>query len=260
VRHRKIFGTAGAAALLVAVAGPVSAHVTVHSVEAFQGATDAEIVFRVPNEEDKANTTKVEIDLPLDTPVIGVAVEPPPGWTAAITESNLPKPVHTDDGDETTAVTKVVFSGGKIAPDDYLDFPISADQLPSAPQIVFKAIQTYSDGTVVRWIDQAAPGGPEPDHPAPTLALPAAAPGGAVSGSTASPPTSLPSPVTPQIPSAAAPPTGGVPNNSELQAVNAQLANKADKNRTNLALGLGIAGLVIGLLGVAAGASALRRR
>ncbi len=81
--------TLGGAALAIAIAAPVSAHVTVHSVEAFQGATDAEIVFRVPDEEDKANTVKVEFDLPLDTPIIGVAVEPPPGWAATTTQAKL---------------------------------------------------------------------------------------------------------------------------------------------------------------------------
>jgi hypothetical protein len=37
-------------------------------------------------------------------------------------------------------------------------------------QIIFKALQTYSDGDIVRWIDEPAPG-VEPDHPAPVLKL-----------------------------------------------------------------------------------------
>ncbi len=37
---------------------------------------------------------------------------------------------------------------------------------------MFKAIQTYSDGTTVSWIETPAPGSTaEPDHPAPTLSL-----------------------------------------------------------------------------------------
>jgi uncharacterized protein YcnI len=254
-----VSATLGSVALLLAAAGRADAHVTVHSVEAFQGATDAEIVFRVPDEEYKANTTKVEFDLPINTPIIGVAVSPPPGWTATTTETKLPKPVHTDDGDETTAVSKIVFSGGKITPGNYLDFPISADLLPSAPQLVFKAIQTYSDNNVVRWIEQGAPGGPEPEHPAPTLTLRAA--GSDVMAMPDMPATAPAAPATPPSSAAAAPvaPTVGA-DSSTLQALNAKLADKADRKQTNAALAVAIAALVIGLLGGAAGAAAMRRR
>jgi uncharacterized protein YcnI len=48
--------------------------------------------------------------------------------------------------------------------------------LPKASSVSFPAIQYYSDGTVVRWVEHAAPGAKtEPDHPAPTLTLTAAA-------------------------------------------------------------------------------------
>ena len=40
--------------------------------------------------------------------------------------------------------------------------------------MVFKAVQTYESGEVVRWIEQAAEGADEPEHPAPVLALTAA--------------------------------------------------------------------------------------
>jgi hypothetical protein len=38
-------------------------------------------------------------------------------------------------------------------------------------QLVFKALQTYDNGEVVRWIDAAPQGAPEPEHPAPVLTL-----------------------------------------------------------------------------------------
>lgn len=53
-------------------------------------------------------------------------------------------------------------------------------------QLVFKALQTYSDGDTVRWIDDPAPG-TEPEHPAPVLTL---APAG-------TPPTAPPAPAAP---------------------------------------------------------------
>ena len=37
--------------------------------------------------------------------------------------------------------------------------------------MVFKAIQTYSDHKVVKWIDPVTPGGPEAENPTPILQL-----------------------------------------------------------------------------------------
>ena len=42
-------------------------------------------------------------------------------------------------------------------------------------KLVFKTLRTYADGDVVRWIEEQAPGGEEPEHPAPALELAAAA-------------------------------------------------------------------------------------
>jgi len=59
-----------------------------------------------------------------------------------------------------------------IKPGQFLEFPLSLGPLPDTDKIIFKALQTYSDGSVVRWIDEPpAAGGTEPEHPAPALAL-----------------------------------------------------------------------------------------
>jgi uncharacterized protein YcnI len=144
---------AGAAVLVIVGAVAADAHVTVHSKDAKPGGTNATLVFKVPNEEDNAKTTKIEIDLPTATPLVGVVPQAPAGWTATVTAD------------------KIVFSGGSISGDDDVEFPVKVAQLPKSNTIVFKALQTYSNGDVVRWIDQAAPGAAEPAHPAPTLNL-----------------------------------------------------------------------------------------
>ena len=43
--------------------------------------------------------------------------------------------------------------------------------LPDDEQMVFKAVQTYDSGEVVSWIEEAAEGAEEPEHPAPILEL-----------------------------------------------------------------------------------------
>ena len=62
----------------------------------------------------------------------------------------------------------------------YQDFDISAGPLPAAGTVALPAVQTYSDGTVVRWDQPNPSGGAEPEHPAPELVVTTAAAVGAV--------------------------------------------------------------------------------
>jgi uncharacterized protein YcnI len=160
---------AGAAVLTLAV--PALAHITVTPDSAPAGSA-AVLTFHVPNEEAKADTTEVDIKIPTERPIVDLLVKPVPGWTSSVKTITLAKPVVTDDGKFTQAVSEVTWSGGKIAPGQFQDFSVSADPLPTGvSSVAFKALQTYSNGDVVRWIDLAAPGQPEPDHPAPVLTL-----------------------------------------------------------------------------------------
>ena len=157
-----VFATAG----VLTAAGVASAHVTVHPDSYAKGATDGVLTFRVPNEEDTTDTTKVQVFLPTDHPVLGVLVSPRDGWTAKVTNTKLKKPVKTDDGTITDAVSEITWTGGKIGAGQYEDFDVAFGQLPyDAGQLTFKALQTYADGKIVRWIDEAESGGEEPREP-----------------------------------------------------------------------------------------------
>lgn len=72
---RRVVAALAAAGVLTA-AGAASAQVTVHPETYAKGATDGLPTFRVPNEEDTASTTKVQIFLPTDHPLLGVLVPP----------------------------------------------------------------------------------------------------------------------------------------------------------------------------------------
>ncbi|MFJ9630181.1 YcnI family protein [Streptomyces sp. NPDC091280] len=238
--HRTTLRRAGTVAALatagvLAAAGVASAHVTVHPESYAKGATDGVITFRVPNEEDKASTTKVQVYLPTDHPVLGVLVTPQSGWTAKVTTSKLKTPVKTDDGTITDAVSEITWTGGKIGAGQYEDFNIAFGQLPDdTDQLTFKTLQTYSDGDVVRWIEEAAPGDDEPENPAPVLKLTAK---GAEDGD--------------QTPAASA--------STAATATKTTSASSAGSDSDSTARGLGIAGLVVGVLGLAAGAFAVVR-
>jgi uncharacterized protein YcnI len=155
VRSRKILlsATFGGAVLLGLTAAPAWAHVEVQPSQAVKGE-DATLAFRVPNEEDKANVVKLQVLLP--GAVKDVTTRPLAGWTATV------------DG------STITWSGGQIHPQQFEEFALAL-ALPTTDELVFKAVQTYDNGDVVRWVDPTPPGGAEPEHPAPVLHLVTAA-------------------------------------------------------------------------------------
>jgi len=216
--------TAAAGILLFAL--PALAHITITPGSVPAGSTTV-LTFHVPNEESKADTTKVDVQIPIDHPIAQFLVKPVPGWTVSVKTVKLAKPLVTDDGSFSQAVSEVIWSGGQIAPGQFQDFSVSADPLPQGvSQLTFKAIQTYSNGDVVRWIDVSQPGQPAPDHPAPVLTLTSGA--------------------------AAAPPASGT-------SASGTSAAAAMSGSDGLARGIAIGGVVIGLLGLALGGLGWRR-
>jgi uncharacterized protein YcnI len=224
-----------AAGVALAVPAAASAHVSVHP-NAVPAGANATLDIRVPNEMDNATTTKLQVRFP--SGFIGVSTEPPPGWTAKVLTSKLAKPVQTDDGPIDTQVSEVDWtarSGGGIKPGEFANFPISAAIPGKAGDVLaFKTVQTYSNGQVVRWIGAA-----DSDSPAPTIDV---TPKGGViqdvAGGEAGP---GPLPSTATTGSKAATPTA-----------TRTVVEKQSSNDT-----LAIIALVVGLLGLAAGAAGL---
>ncbi|MBV9821255.1 MAG: YcnI family protein [Actinobacteria bacterium] len=178
-RTRRGLGVALALAALwvtgLVAAASASAHVSVSSPGAVQGGY-ASITFKVPTESATASTTAMKVQLPADQPLASVSVLPVPGWSYQVTRAKLAKPISSDDGDITEAVSviewKASSAGTAIKPGEFNQFTISAGPLPKTASMTFKAVQTYSDGSTVSWIEQAAEGSAaEPEHPAPVLKL-----------------------------------------------------------------------------------------
>ncbi|MGX6601403.1 YcnI family copper-binding membrane protein [Micromonosporaceae bacterium Da 78-11] len=176
--------------LTLALAAPAVAHVTVNPGTATPGGY-AKLTFRVPNETDSADTTKVEVNLPADHPVASVSVKPVPGWAAVAVKSKLATPLDAHGTQITEAVSKITWTaqaGAAVKPGQFQEFDVSFGPLPDSGQMIFKALQTYSDGTVVRWIDEPAADGSEVEHPAPVLKLVAAPATGAPAATPAAAP------------------------------------------------------------------------
>lgn len=160
----RVLGVGLAAALLVAPAAV--AHVTVQPEEVTAGDF-TRIDVRVPTERDNASTTKVVMEMPPG--FLFVSSEPVPGWDIKIDKRKLDKPVEQFGEKITEEVGTVTFSGGEIGPGQFQDFGLSVGVPDKSGSLTFKAVQTYSNGEVVRWI-----GGPDSESPAPQVKLAAA--------------------------------------------------------------------------------------
>jgi periplasmic copper chaperone A len=205
-------------------AAPAIAHVTVSAPGAAPGASDAVITFQVPDESDTATTVGLKLQLPTDRPIAGVLVAPMPGWTATITQTKLSTPIKTDDGTITQVVSEIDWTAdarSAIKPGYFGEFTIIGGKLPDdATTLTFKAIQTYSDDSVVSWIEESAAGSDaEAEHPAPTLILQGAA--GAPGATAASP-------------------------SASTVTVQAASASSTDNGRASVAVVLAVIGVLLG--------------
>ncbi|MEV6314253.1 YcnI family protein [Streptomyces sp. NPDC051776] len=243
-----VAGAVAAGTVLLA-AGPCFAHVSVQPGEAEKGGYST-IAFKVPNERDNASTTKLEVSLPADHPLASVMPQPVPGWDVKVTKSKLDKPLEMHGEKITEAVTKVTWTAkgdGRIKPGQFQQFPLSVGQLPEdADQLVFKALQTYDNKEVVRWIEAPAAGGEEPENPAPVLKLtaPAEGEGGHSHGGSDD--------------AKSGQEQAGGEHGGDHDSAAAEAA-EGDSSDTTARV-LGIAGIVVGVAGVAFGVLAGRRR
>ncbi|WP_406060247.1 YcnI family protein [Streptomyces sp. NBC_01077] len=231
---------------VVLLSGTAFAHVSVQPQgEAAKGGY-ATVNIKVPNERDNASTVKVEVNFPLDHPLASVMPQPIPGWKAEVTKSKLSKPLELHGKTINEAVSKVTWTadGSKIGPGQFQQFPLSLGQLPEdADQLVLKAIQTYDNKEVVRWIEEEKEGAKEPQNPAPVLKLSAASAdhhGGAAPSASAS---------------AATDEKAGHDDKADAKKETAA----ADSSDTTARI-LGVIGILVGIAGVAFGVLAGRRR
>jgi uncharacterized protein YcnI len=146
-------------ALFALLAPAASAHVTVLPASARPGQTPA-LHFRVLNERSNARTVEIDVFVPR-----GLRATPSErrGWKLVVKPGGEFDWVARDNG---------------IGGADAKDFELRVGPLPHARQVVFKALQHYSDGQIVRWI-QTSTGA---ERPAPVLSL-GGAPAGAGGGS-----------------------------------------------------------------------------
>ena len=213
-------------------AGIASAHVTVNPNTAVAGSY-TKLTFRVPNESAKAETVKVTVNFPMDHPFASVSVKKEPGWTAVATTTKLTTPISDDDNaDITQAVSSITWTAdksGELALGQFAEFDVSVGPVPKVASLAFAAIQTYSDGSVVKWDEPTPASGAEPENPAPVLT----------------------------ISTADAPATTAAVSSAAVPTVTAAAVTSTDDSSARV---LGVVGIIVGALGLLVGAVALRSR
>lgn len=154
--------------LALAVPAGAGAHVTLQPSEAAAGDFTV-LDVRVPNERGDAATTKVDVQFPPG--FVFASYQPVAGWSAQVQMEKLAKPIASHGEKITEQVAQMTWTadGDKtgVQPGQFLDFPVSV-QIPgeAGETLTFKALQTYDDGEVVRWI-----GAPDSEEPAPQVAV-----------------------------------------------------------------------------------------
>ncbi len=109
----------------------------------------------VPGEKT-AQTTKVDLKMPAQ--LLPFSYEDPPGWKRTL--------VKASNG----GVDQIVWTG-RLARDGFVEFSFLAGTPEKPGKLVWKALQTYSDGSIVRWI-----GSPSSNQPAPVTQVVKGAP------------------------------------------------------------------------------------
>ena len=139
---------------VLAAGGVAFAHIDPTPL-AMQAGTTGTVQFNVEHGCNGSPTTDIKIQLP--DGITDVAAVDKAGWTSTLT-GNV-----------------VEYKGGPLAADqeDHFDVTLTAPTQPG--DIRFPIIQTCQQGELA-WIEVAAEGAPEPEHPAPTLKITAGPP------------------------------------------------------------------------------------
>ncbi|WCD83898.1 hypothetical protein KPP03845_100217 [Streptomyces xanthophaeus] len=215
--------TVGALVLLGLAAGPAAAHAEVSASDPRALAENVTLTFNSEAESDTAGIASLRVVLPSGITPDAVALkDAPTDW----------KLVATADG--------YSIGGPALATGTDAEYSITVRQLPDAKSLVFKTLETYSDGKISRWIEVPT-NGEKVDNPAPVLELKAAAPGAKPIAPSPSP---SPSPTPPPSDAASAQPSAAVPS-APPASVSAQATSEDEAGSSTGAIVGVIAAVVV---------------
>lgn len=133
--------------------------------------------------------TKVEVTLPVDSPMLDVTVPAVDGWTSAASTVAVPS-----CGAEAVDHVTWTATGAGIGPEGTGTFALQVGRFPAVDQLELGGLVTYADGRVVSWTEAASTTPARPTTPFLDLTPGTAPP--AVAVSAAPRPTVAPVPAT----------------------------------------------------------------
>jgi len=144
------------------------AHVSIHPNTVPAGAF-ATLDVRVPGEQHGAHVAKVDVLFPPG--FSDVDYEVVPGWSVKTIERKLATPLREDGETIDAEVAQLIWTWtgplGEVSDGQFVQFPLSV-AIPDdthGKALEFRTVQSYSDGSVERWIDPSLDG----EHPSPRI-------------------------------------------------------------------------------------------
>ncbi len=151
-----------------ACAASAFAHISIHPNTVPAGAF-ATLDVRVPGEQQGAHVTKVAVLFPAG--FSDVDYEAVPGWSVNVIERKLATPLQSDGETIDSEIAQLVWTWtgplGEVGDGQFVQLPLSV-AIPSdaaGRALEFRTVQSYSDGSVVRWIDPSL----QAEHPSPRI-------------------------------------------------------------------------------------------
>jgi periplasmic copper chaperone A len=147
-----------AVAVVVVAVSSASAHVTLERRQAPVGSY-YKAVFAVPHGCAGSPTVKVRVQVPEG--VIGIKPMPKAGWTVETVKGKYATEYEFHGAKISEGIKEVVWTGGKLADDNYDEFVFSSYLTPGLKpetMLYFPVVQECEKG-VSRWIDIPTGGG-----------------------------------------------------------------------------------------------------
>jgi uncharacterized protein YcnI len=216
-------------ALVLVSAGPAGAHVTPDKDEVPAGSYN-EVTLTVPHGCEESPTRSIAVEIPEGLQSVTPMIHP--GWEIEVATEPLDEPIESEGDEEITERTSMVTftaESGNELPDGFRDAFTIGFKAPETPGewLFFKTVQTCVEGETA-WIEEYTGEGEEPEHPSPAVLL-----------------------TEPEEEEAADAPE------TQAAAADGETAAADSDDDGDSSTGIAIAGLVVGLLGLAAGGIAL---
>lgn len=229
--RRIVLGATAGLALALAAPVAANAHVGV-TPDTTAAGSYANLTFAVPHGCDGSSTTEVRITIPEG--VITVTPTVNPNWDVV----EVPSESDPDYTAEVVYTAKTPLADGLR---DTFTLSVPLPDGEAGDVLAFPVLQTCEVGST-SWDQETVEGEEEPEHPAPAITLTEASADGHDHGAAADEDSDT-----------------DTASSDSASTASAESANGVD-SAVGTAIGLGVAGLVVGLAGVVLAIWALRRR